>query len=303
MVATELNEQELWQQFPEKHGAERAELLVNIARYAYQRGAGDEALAIIEAAQEIYRSLEEYVGAPLLAEIYEGIGHVLRRLNRNDEASESVEAAVGLLREDYSWQLPNLLKLHAHWSAEDGKWKKAAEYFAEAARLDEIEDNFLLLAEDLINLGSAHFEMEEFEKALEVWLRSLPLYKEYGDFEGLCLCYQRVAEAYAKLDRGIDAIAFAQKALDIAESSGCTVKIVDSLIVSGKARHAMGELDAAIDLLIRAKELNQSKGRPRWRQVIEGEEELALVYRTKGEISKAEEIESRMKTIREIWDS
>ncbi|MFM8842012.1 MAG: tetratricopeptide repeat protein, partial [Actinomycetota bacterium] len=272
-------------------------------RYAYQRGAGDEALAIIEAAREIYKTLGEFVGAQHLAEVYEGIGHVLRRLNRNDEASESVATAVGLLREDYSWQLPNLLKLQAHWHAEDGKWEKAAEYFAEAARLDEIEDDFLLLAEDLINLGTAHFEMSEFEKALEVWLRSLPLYKEYGDFEGLCLCYQRIGEAYVKLGRGIDAIAFAQKALDIAESSGCTVKIVDALIVFGKARHATGEFDIALELLTRAREVNRSTGRPRWRQVIEGEEELALLHRSMGEVAKAEEIESRMRTIREIWDS
>ena len=303
MVTTELSEKELWNQLPQMQGTEKAEALVDIARYAYQRGAGDEALAIIEAAREIYTSLGEVVSAHEMAEVYEGIGHVLRRLNRHEDADRSVERAVDLLREDYSWRLPNLIKIRAHWHAEDGEWNKAAAFFAEAAKLDEIEDDFHLLAEDLLNLGTAHFELGEYEKALEVWMRSLPFYKDHTDFDGIYFCYQRLADVYVKLNRAADAAAFAQKALDIGESSGNNAKIVDALIVSGKAARLLGDLNLALTHLTRAHELNRMRGHPNWRQVIEGEEELALILREMGESEKAEEIDRRMKTIREIWDA
>jgi len=286
---------------PRTSGLERAETLVEIAKLAYQRGASHEVLAIIEEAREIYLSVEAVAPTDELVDLYEGLGHTLGRLNRYQEASASIKKAVELLEgEAFAPRRSHLVKVGAHLAFDAENWAEACEAFTEAARIDEVEGETFILAEDLFNLGSTYIELSQYDEAIKCYERAAKLYKDFGDIASAGHSFQRAAEALFLKGDGIEAVVHSAKAIDIARLSRNRFRIAYSTFVHGRIKRLLGELDEARELLEESLEINAAFPAMHWHLALDCERELAGIAHAQGDEAKALELESRVKTLSEI---
>lgn len=298
---TDTDEKKLWQKLPSTTGLERAETLVEIAKHAYQRGASHEVLAIIEQAREIYLSVEAIAPREELVDLYEGLGHTFGRLNRYPEASESIKKAVELLEgEAFAPRRSHLVKVGAHLAFDGENWEAAREAFAEAAQIDEMEGETYILAEDLFNLGSTHIELSQYDEAISCYEKAANLYREFGDIASAGHSYQRAAESYLFKGLAIEAEVHSSKAIDVARVSRNRFRIAYSTLVHGKVKRALGELEEAMALIEESLSTNAEFPSMHWNLAVDCEAELATIARQLGEEEKANEIERRLRTLRDI---
>lgn len=291
----------MWTKLPSTSGLERAETLIEIAKYAYQRGASHEVLAIIEEAREIYISAKSHAVTDELVDLYEGLGHTFGRLNRYQEATASIKKAVELLEgEAFASRRAHLVKVGAHLAFDAENWEAAKDGFAEAAQIDELEGETFILAEDLFNLGSAYIELSQYDEALKCYERAANLYREFGDIASTGHSYQRAAEALFYKGEGLEALSRSTKAIDIARLSRNNFRIAYSTFVHGRIKRLLGELDEAKVLLEESLETNAAFPSMHWNLALDCERELAFIARALGDEAKAQEIEGRVKTLSEI---
>jgi tetratricopeptide (TPR) repeat protein len=290
----------LWAVLPTTDGQERAEVLLALAKQVGYRGSNEEALALCEAAHEIYRSLGATAADADIANAYTGIGYSLKQLNKTEEAVKVLAKAVDIYREDQFPYIDDLLRTQAIWYSEIDQWDKTLECHLEATRVNEIDGNQEWLAKSQFNVGVAYGHLGNFPEAIQHYRSAREIFKKLKMVPEVGNCDEAVAEAYVELGNWELAMESGYRALNIAKTTGSAERQMWTLYHLGKALVLKEEFDVAENNLEQALEFAKNSEEINWKFVVSVESEIANLMRLLGRFEQANETDARIATIREI---
>ena len=296
----ELNEKQLWEILPHRDGQGRAEVLLALSKQAGFRGSFEEALALAETAQEIYKSLGATVADEDIANAFTGISYSLKQLNKTEEAVRVLDKAVAIYREDHFPFVDDLLRTQAIWYSEMGQWEKTLDCHLEATRVNEIDGNQEWLAKSQYNVGVAYGHLGNFPEAVKQYKLAREIFKSLRMVAEVSRCDEALAEAYVELGGWELALEAGNRALDVARTAGWLVRLSWIYFHLGKAKVLAEDFDQAevdlSDALILANRADETD----WNLIVSIESETANLLRLKNRFQEADAIDARITTIREI---
>jgi tetratricopeptide (TPR) repeat protein len=296
----ELNEKQLWEILPHRDGQGRAEVLLALSKQAGFRGSFEEALALAETAQEIYKSLGATVADEDIANAFTGISYSLKQLNKTEEAVRVLDKAVAIYREDHFPFVDDLLRTQAIWYSEMGQWEKTLDCHLEATRVNEIDGNQEWLAKSQYNVGVAYGHLGNFPEAVKQYKLAREIFKSLRMVAEVSRCDEALAEAYVELGGWELALEAGNRALDVARTAGWLVRLSWIYFHLGKAKVLAEDFDQAevdlSDALILANRADETD----WNLIVSIESETANLLRLKNRFQEADAIDARIATIREI---
>ena len=207
----------------------QVEILRGLGSLYRHRQEWESALTLLEEAQEVYADIESE-DVQLLASILGTKADVLRN-NDDVEASEAREAyddALALLSDDDQYYKSQLLLSKALIPGRQGDHRAALELLEESrdSLIDE-EDGSIdaywgpqtigTLADIYGNLGVAHFELEEFEEAIEAYSRSVLLHIVRGNLETVVEKLDTLSTVAEQIGDTENAIKYCDQALRLIE--------------------------------------------------------------------------------------
>ena len=293
------DEKELWQRIPNTQGTERAETLVALSHLAYDRGDHKASLALCESAREIYEKLGAETSTAALMHVYEGISWSLRKLDRDEEATELALRAVDLLKEDSPLDAADMMRDAGRFYFAAGKYEKSLQCHQNAiAEIDPDTTDFTM-GIDSYNCGFALIRLEKYAEALTYLTAARNYLKKAREPEKVYYCDEYLAVAYIEMKNGVEATTHAQKSLDFAQSAQKEALETWARYRLGCAKVLLGEFEEAEDHLRQALSMNVHARDTDWDLAIELEKEIANILVIKGRVAEANEIKRRIATIEE----
>jgi tetratricopeptide (TPR) repeat protein len=294
----ETEDQELWRRLPQSEGEERAELLIQLAQQAIYRSSGNEALALAEQAHEIYKAMGAKASNVAMANAITGIGYSLKQLNRVDEATKALDSAIDLLRDNGHPFVVDTMRTKASWFSEMKRWDDAIATYQEIVRINEIDGNDEFVGRDLFSIAHCLYESGRWEDAVKTALRAREIFKEEKMIYEISWCDLNIAGAYVELGDGQMAIEWGQRANDVGVLRKDNEVICKSNYIMARGHTVLEQYGDAENLLLAAQDIVSKSGD--YAQIEKIEKALARVYRATERDSEADEVERRLKTLREI---
>lgn len=295
-----VTEEMLWERIPEVDGAERAETYYELSARIYARGQYDEALALAETARDIYSELG--AGAPVegLAQAYSAIGYNLNQLKRMEEAATAMSKAVELLRENKSPIALELACTLGEWLYNSKEYQKAIECMEDCVQEHLVDGNEIGAANDFHLIGCAYRELKQFESSIEAFQQARTIYKKLKEVIHVARCDQKIAYCLVALGDAQGALLLAQKALDVFQTAHDHRRETFALFELGKAKILSGDSEDGLAVLRRVLDTVAESEQKDFEFILEIEEEISKTLKNIGEFSQAEEIDRRLKAVREI---
>ena len=294
------NEKELWKKIPSTQGADRAEAFVELSHLAYDRGDHKSALALCQSAREIYEGLTEFVGTSKLLHVYAGITWSLRRLDRDEEAAYVALDAVTLLKEEDPAGATEMFRDAGRFFYTAGEYQKSFDCHELALRDVNPDLSDVTIGVDYFNCGSSLVSLERYVDALPYLLTAREHYKKAKEPERVFCADEYLSIAYIKLENSVEAMIYAQKALDFAITAQNHFYETCARYRFGCALMLIGELDDAVDQLQQAITMNTNANNPDWQLAFDAETEVANIFITQGKVAEADEILRRLKNLQEV---
>lgn len=296
---TQPNEQELWKLISETEGEERAEVLVFLSYLARNKGDFRECLALCETARDLYEDAGSKIGNAALANVYKGISHSLRHLNRPADAAIAIDRTIDLYREIGSSEAITAIRNEASAWYDAKNYEKSLEFCVKALKEPNPDCEKVDLGRDLYHLSEAYLKLERWQEALQALLSGRQHFKESGHVVYVAYCDEDISECYYKLNNGMEALNHAQKALDFAVTSRDENRLYWANARMAYAKKLLDELDEAESYFEKALTIIHDGGEPEWKYVIEVEQQLAGILLAKGDPQGASAIYRRLRTLEE----
>ena len=293
-----ITEEMLWERIPETTGVERANTYYELSARIYARGQYDEALALAETARDIYAELGNTKDG--LAQAYSAIGYNLNQLKRINEAANAMSKAVELLRETKSPMAIDLACTLGEWWFSSKEYSKTIECMEDCVNEHLVDGNESGAANDLHLIGCAYRELGDFKGALEAFEEARGYFKKLKEVINVARCDQKIAHCLTELGNGHEALAAAQKSLDVFITAHDSVRETYSLYEVGKAQIVSGQEEEGLNTLDRVLEIVTENDNKDFEFIIEIERKMAAVLRKLGRDDEAEEIERRVAAVAEI---
>ena len=202
-------------------------------RLYWRIGDFDTALRFHFQARDVYSELKDSFG---LARVLTYIGQDYADGGNYPEAMNYFRKALNMyeLLDNIEGQ-SNIYGLFSWVFEQQGNLIESVHYNREALRIcEEIGDTYGM-AIYLSNLGNTHLSMDQYDKALEYYQRSIPMMEKRNDFINVGNTYMSIGYAYMLKGELEDAIVNTARALQTGE------QIQDKYII-GKSHHRMGEI-------------------------------------------------------------
>jgi len=294
----EKTEEELWGRFSRTEGIDRAEISIELVEVVLEKDRFVEALALCELVEEIYEANPDLVEDADLPILYERKALSLKGLGRMGEGAQYAQKAAVLSEErDASigaglYRLASLLWYHAH------DWARTIECSMKASQMLYPENDMFLIGQDFFNIGISHYNLEQYELAIQNLQISRRDFKEIERPTGIAYCDEELAKCYLKLEDRVGSEKHATLALDYANITCENERQSISNFLFGLAKKLAGEYDEAEKYLEIAKYMLTIAGPKNWNAIIDTEEALAEVYRLTGKSQEAAEILRRIESVR-----
>jgi tetratricopeptide (TPR) repeat protein len=294
-----LTEEMLWDRIPEVDGEERAETYYELSARIFARGQYDEALALAETARDIYSSLGASASSEGLAQAYSAIGYNLNQLKRMDEAASAMSKAVEILRTNKSPIALELACTLGEWWYSSKNYEKVIETMYECAQEHQVDGDNNGAANDFHLIGCAQRELKNFTEAIICFKEARKLFKTEKDVLNVARCDQKIASCNVELGEGDLALESAQKAIDVFETAHDHRRETYALYEYGKAELLTGKLDEGLATLEGVLQVVSEDDNKDFDFIVEIEGRIVKVLRTIGRIDEADEIERRLKVVKE----
>jgi tetratricopeptide (TPR) repeat protein len=294
----ETEDQELWRQLPQSEGEERAELLIQLAQQAIYKSSGNEALALAEQAHEIYKAMGARASSVAMANAITGIGYSLRELNRVEEATKALDDAIDLLQESGHPFVVDTMRTKASWYSEMKRWEDAIATYLEIIKINEINGNSEFVARDLFAVAHCYHELGQWQQVIDYSLRAREIFKAEKMVYEISWCDLNIADSYAELGDGREALTWGQRANDVGVLRKDNEVICKSNYVMARGYLVLEDYDRAEGRLLQAQELVAPSND--WKQVTKIERALIQLYRATGKEEVAVEAERRLTTLLEV---
>ena len=300
MDKDELSEKEMWAQLPKLDPVDRAEMLLQLSQKAAGRNRPKDALALANQAGDLLQSCagpETLVLKALSAE-----SEYLAILDRKDEAILALDKVLEISRQDSDPFIDDLLRKQAAWFGDLGDWESALNCQLEAIQVNEIDGDQKWLARSFYLAGTCYQQMFKCREAIEYYKKARTTFKAECIYDQVGWCDLWIAECYTQLGAGEDALSYAVRALELSRMLNRSYWITCSLIVVGKANYLVGQYQRAEEALDEANALLTSEPEMNWSLLVEVNEELIKIYQASDRFDLADEIEGRVRTIKEIME-
>jgi len=167
----------------------------------------------------------------------------------------------------------------------EGKWTKALEYYEKSLEIYQELGDKQGILISYFDLGSLYQDKGEWDKALEFYEKSLEIYQELGDKQGTSACYNNLGLLYQDKGEWDKALEFYEKSLEIYQELGDKQGISTCYNNRGVLYQDKGEWDKALEFYEKSLEIYQEAGSKKGISTCYNN--LGLLYKNKGEWDKA----------------
>ena len=294
-----VTEEMLWDRIPEVHGEERANTYYELSARIFARGQYDEALALAETARDIFSELGAAAPSEGLAQAYSAIGYNLNQLKRMDEAATAMSKAVSILRENKSPIALELACTLGEWWYASKNYEKVIETMYECSQEHLVDGNTIGAANDMHLIGCAQRELKNYAEAIICFQEARKMFKLEKEVIHVARCDQKIASCYVELGDGEKAIDAARKAIDVFETAHDHRRETFALFEFGKAEILLGKLEDGLSTLDGVLQIIAEDEPKDFEFILDIEERMVSVMRQLGRMDEADEVERRLKTVRE----
>ena len=301
MENKEMSEREMWLAIPTATKAEKADLLLGLAREANNRGAGSASLELARAALDTIEAMGELAPANEIANAHYAIAWAYKGMDKTQEAVKEMDVAIALYRESSFPFLSGVLRTRSIWCGEIDDWEGNLAGHLENLRNDEVEGDREWIAKGWFNVGVAYHALKRHQESLEAFLTSRSFFVEMKMVPEIARTDRWITEIYVALGDGQRAYEHARKAMNVAELSKNHGPLMWSELMLGKALVTLCNFDDAEKYFKsgyeRATSVDESE--INWEYIVEVEEERVNLLRMTERAQEADEVESRIATVKE----
>lgn len=294
----ESEEQKLWRNIQGTNGEERAKILQELARAAAAKSQSREALALAQEAHQIYKSLGATAPTIDLANSLIGIAELHQKLNRVDEAIESLDLAIEILKDGRYPHIATAIRCKGLWLMSHQEFERALAAYLEAVQIDEIEGDAVLMAKDLLSVCFCFMKLGQWDEVIRHARQARNIAQDLKFIMDVAWSDLFMGDAYAELGFVGMSRNHVRKALDVASLRGNKEIICLSTLALAKCHILDGDLDSAEVELVNAREIATQY--EDWDAIAKIEREYIAVLRMRGEDRATEDARSRLETLAEI---
>jgi tetratricopeptide (TPR) repeat protein len=295
-------EQELWTQVSKGEGETKAQALMELGHAAFHNGKHTESLAMSETALQVYESMGAKASSAAVGFVYQSIGWSLKALKRYEEAASAAHRAVELYRSIGDQDLFRALNEEGDYWYEARQWEKSFEVYSRGLIEVNPDRSDESLAFTHGHCGFALGKMKRWEESLDHFLKSRELFKNLKNPWQVAFCDEEISLCYYKIGDGVSALDFAQRALDFADITEASYRLIWANARMGLAKKLLGEYDEALAYLIESKTHLLAERRTEWGTLVRLEKLMAEVFEAKGATEEAEEVIRRIRVIEETLE-
>ena len=290
-------EQDLWRIMPHKIDEDRADVLIELAHRAIDRGDGREALALTEEAYRILETKGAAASGSDLSNALLGISHSYRMLSQNEEAFKTLESAIAIARETMAPNLRDNLRTKVTWLIHLGNPKEAITVLQEIIQMHDFENRYDAIGKDLHAIGYCYLSLGEWIECINYTRQAREAFVNSGQYESASNCDAQMALAYVELGDSEIARALAIRSLAIAEIRGRDEFRSLNLLTLGIASAQLENFEEAEQYLLDAKEI--AAGGDDWSIIEKIQRELYNIYIVTGKQHLANKIEQNLTALKE----
>lgn len=291
-------EQNLWNQLPGKAGADRAEILIELARQAILRSQGAEALALTEEAHQVYQSMGALAPTAQVITTMMGISQSLQSIDCFTEAITTIDRVIELQQQEGYPFVVDSLRVKAAWLRESGNPAAAIESYLECVRINEIEGEYEFLGHDLYAIAHCYRKLENWEAALTHFEQAKANFKLARMFDEVAWCEAYLADCFSELKQGEVAASLASRIINYAEIRNIDpLKCIANLAL-GKAYTLLGKAEAAEAALVSAKGLAEES--KEWELIRRIEVAALNLFETQGNTEMVRRLTNRIQAFDEV---
>ena len=290
------DERELWSSLPHLEGIEKAQAYYQLSGITFENGEFQKALTLAEEAKNDFQKVSDEFGYALSLAT---IAFCLKSLDRVQDASREMLSAI---------QLFEKLGVNEVWEYRHhlATWYKESESFGEAFSLYQLcfnnctyEGNRFGAACDQVNMGMVECELDMCIEAIEKFKEARLVFKDKKDVRRVADMDLFISKCYNHLRDGVNAEAYATKAVSVFDSLCSRDKRAQAYAQLGKAKNHQGEYQDALHNFESAQEFVVDCVDINFYAVYQIQCGKAKALRGLGMIEEAEEIEARNSVINE----
>ena len=297
---SEREEAQLWETVSSARDETQVEALLELSYIAFSRKNYSESLALCETARDNCEKLELPNENPTMAHIYFGIGFTLKHLGRQSEAAEALNKSGSLYQEISAEDAAHAFNAEGDAWYEAKDYRKSYESYRHVMEIASPETCEKLLAQNYFDAGTALERLKEWEQALFYFLEALKFYKKWKHPFSIAHCHEEISLCYFKLNDGVNALYFAQGALDIGTTAKSEFHKMWAKARMALANKALGEFERALELFTEVKAAMVRLENPTWMQILKVEREVSLLLEMLGRVDEATELRRRIAPLEEI---
>ncbi len=187
----------------------------NLANAHYHSGNYDEALAYYLQAEEIYKKNND---PERLAKNYSDLSLLYKALENYPKALNYVVKAIGIQKEeDQKFDLSISYLSAGNIQRRLKNFDSAFYYNREALNISIMLKDTIGIAFAQYNIASVHYSKNELDQAITNYLKSVKIFQNQHYVSKSIACYNSLSICYRKSGEGDKALAFANKAHDLAK--------------------------------------------------------------------------------------
>lgn len=227
-----------------------------------------------------------------------GIGNVYFQLGDYPEALPNYQESLKLEKEmNHASEIAGLLSNIAMLHALTGATEKALKSNMEAMKLLEDTDSKDNIKRIILNnIGNCYLQLEDYDKSLEFYKRSLSICKEMGDQRGITFSFSNSALVFQKQGKFDEAVKYYRKALDIRRKLKYNYGLSSTLLKMGNCIMESGEIKLAKTYM---KEGLQIAEKENFKDLVkDGLEWISIVLEREGKYQEALDFHKRFSELR-----
>ena len=274
--------------------------MIELAKQAIYRAEGSEALALTEEALKVYKSMGAKASSVEIANAVTGIGYSLKELNRVEEAIQSLDQAIEILREGGYPFVVDTLRTKAVWLADLKRYEDAITTYLEVVQINEINGETEFVGRDLFGIAICFLKLKKWTEAIHHAGSARENFKIDAKalVDEIAWCDLLIADSYVELQNVEIANDFVQRSYDIGTLRKQGALICKGALIFGKIHVIKTEFDKAEIRFLEAREL--VSGSDDWDTVRDIERELINLYLVQGRVNDAAEVDRRLKSLDEV---
>jgi tetratricopeptide (TPR) repeat protein len=162
-----------------------------------------------------------------------------------------------------------------------------------------VDGNNIGAANDMHLIGCAQRELKNYTEAVICFQEARKMFKLEKEIIHVARCDQKIASCYNELGEGEKALEAAQKSIDVFETAHDHRRETFALFELGKAEVLLGKLEDGLSTLDGVLQIVAEDEPKDFEFILDIEDRMVAVMRQLGRIEEADEVERRLKSVRE----